>query len=130
MQTGIDMNGYKINSPFFITGYFNKSENSNRICLNGENPLQIIPYDCRLTKISCVFHETVSSIYQFTLILSVYGRGIQKHSFNSTQNNKKQTFTMNVRLSADDFWLIDIYKQGTKLEIDPNWGVFSFVFSQ
>ena len=126
----MDMNGYKINSPFFITGYFNKSENSNRIYLNRENPLQIIPYDCRLTKISRVFHETVSLIYQFTLTLSVYGEGIQKHSFNSTQNNKKQTFTMNVRLSANDFMLIEIYKQGTKLEIDPDWGVFSFVFSQ
>ena len=129
-QTDIDMNNHKINVPQFITGYYKKSKFSSHIFLNGENPLQIIPYDCRLTQISCAFHETKSLNYQFTLILKVYGENIQNQSFNSTQNKKKQNFTMNIQLSTNDFLLIEIYRQGTLFEIEPDWGVFAFHYPQ
>ena len=46
MKTDIDMNGYSINVPFFITGYYKKSESSNRIFLNNVSTYQIIPYNC------------------------------------------------------------------------------------
>ena len=130
MQTDVDMNGYKINSSFFFTGYFNKSKSPTRIFLNGENPLQVIPFDCRLTKISCIFPETRDRNYQFTLNLSLYWGGIRKYSFNSTRNNKNQNFDIDVRFSADDFFVIEMFKKGTRQEIDPDWGVFSFVFFQ
>ena len=56
MNMDLDLNGNSINAPFFITGYYKKSKNSNRIFLNDVSTYQIIPFDCVLKEIVCHFY--------------------------------------------------------------------------
>ena len=67
METDIDMNGYSINAPFFITGYNKKSKSSNRIFLNDVSTYQIIPFVCILNEIVCYFYTPNNNDYQITL---------------------------------------------------------------
>jgi len=64
METDTDMNNHKIYVPQFITSYYNKSKHHNRIFLNGLNPFQITPYNCKLSEISCYFYDEQSSDFQ------------------------------------------------------------------
>ena len=60
METDLDMNGHIINGSslkqnFFITGYYKKSQSSNRIYLNNVSCYQIIPFSCTLETINVYF---------------------------------------------------------------------------
>ena len=52
METDIDLNGYSINVPFFMIGYYKKSKSANLIFLNDVSPFQIIPFACILNEIT------------------------------------------------------------------------------
>ena len=94
METDIDMKNHKINVPQFITGYYDKSKHHSRIFLNGVNLFQIIPYNFRLNEISCYFYEEQSSDFQITLKVRSSGQTSHEKSFNSTQNERRQNFTI------------------------------------
>ena len=67
MQTDIDMNGYKINSPFVVTGFYDKTKNKSHVFLNGGIPFQIIPLDCHLIGISSYIHPSSRLDFRYTL---------------------------------------------------------------
>ena len=74
METDINLNGYSINTPFFITGYYKKSKSSNRLFLNDVSTYQIIPFDCVLKEIVCYFYTLNNNDYQITLNVRSSGK--------------------------------------------------------
>ena len=66
MQTDIDLNGYKINSPFFITGFYDIGKHKRNVYLNG-GPFIIIPFDCHLIRISSYIVIPPGLDYRYTL---------------------------------------------------------------
>ena len=97
METDTDMNNHKINVPQFITGYYNKSKHHNRIFLNGVNPLQIVPYNCRLNEISCYFYENQSSDFQINLKVRSDGQASMKNHL--TQHKMKGSKILQLTLN-------------------------------
>ena len=67
METDLDLNGYSINVPFFITGYYKKSKSSDRLFLIDVSTYQIIPYNCILNEIVCYFYTPNNNDYRITL---------------------------------------------------------------
>ena len=109
METDIDLNGYSINVPFFITGYYKKSKSSNLIFLNDVSAYQIIPFDCILNEIVCYFPSHESNDYLITLALNNLGLSGQK--LNSSSNNQHQVFVSGFKLSKNDVLFIFISKK-------------------
>ena len=107
METDIDLNGYSINVPFCITGYFDKSKSPNRLFLNDVSTYQIIPFDCILNEI--VYFQSSNGDYLITLTLNNSGRSGQK--LNSSSNNQHQVFVSGFKFSKNDVLLIYISKK-------------------
>ena len=70
-----------------------------------------------MTEISCYFYETQSSDFQITLNVRSSGQKSNNESLNSTQNARRQNFPMNIQLSKNDIFWIEIYKQGTRVRL-------------
>ena len=52
--------------PFFITAYFKKSKYPTRLFMNDVSTYQNIPYDCRLSEISCYFYDLQNLDFRIT----------------------------------------------------------------
>ena len=115
--------------PSFITAYYKKSKHHSRVFLNDVSSYQIIPYDCRLTEISCYFYDLQNLDFQITLNVRSSGKKSNNELLNSSQNARRQNFPMNIQLSKNDILWIEIYKQGTRKQIKQDEAVFTFVFS-
>ena len=108
METDLDLNGYSINAPFFMAGYFDKSKRPNYVFLNDVIPYQIIPCDCILNEITAFFPQHESNDYQITLRLR--GQNNDQRS-NSSSNQRMQVFNSGINLSKNDVLWINIYKK-------------------
>ena len=117
------------NKPFFITAYYKKSKDPARLFMNEVSTYQIIPYDCRLTEISCYFYDLQNLDFQITLNIKVAGKKSINELFNSTENARRQNFSININLSKNDILWIEIYKKGTTSYLQQDEAVFSIVFS-
>ena len=109
MNTDIDLNGHSINTPFFITGYYHKSQSYNRIFLNYLSSYQIIPFDCTLNEIVAYFGSEASN-YQVSLWLYITGKSNINQTLNSTSNDRSQVFASGINLSKNDILMIKISK--------------------
>ena len=108
MQTDLDMNGYKVNSPFVVTGFYNKTKNKSHVFLNGGIPFQIIPFDCHLIGISSHIHPSSRLGFRYTLQMKNSGSlGITK---DATQNVSKNHIVLNERLEKEDVVSFDIFR--------------------
>ena len=116
------------NKPFFITAYYKKSKDPARLFMNEVSTYQIIPYDCRLTDISCYFYGTQTD-YSITLKIKSLGSKTVNQSLNSSKNARRQNFQLDIQLAKNDILWIEIYKQGSNTPISQDEGVFSIVFS-
>ena len=115
--------------PSFITAYYKTLKHHSRVFLNDVSSYQIIPYDCRLTEISCYFYDLQNLDFRITLNVRSSGKKSNNELLNSSQNARRQNFPMNIQLSKDDILWIEIYKQGTRKQIKQDEAVFTFVFS-
>ena len=75
----MNMNGHSINTPFFVTGYYHKSQSYNRIFLNNLSSYQIIPFHCILNEIVAYFGSVHASNYQVSLWLYITGKSNINH---------------------------------------------------
>ena len=128
METDIDLNGHSINTPFFITGYYQKSKSSNRIFLNDVSTYQIIPFDCVLKEIVCYFYTLNNNDYQITLNVRSSGKSRNNQILNSSLNDRRQVFSSGINLSKNDVLWIDINKKNTDEVITHDEAVFAFSF--
>ena len=129
MNMDLDLNGNSINAPFFITGYYKKSKNSNRIFLNDVSTYQIIPFDCVLKEIVCYFYTLNNNDYQITLNVRNSGKSRNNQTLNSTLNDRRQVFSSGINLSKNDVLWIDINKKNTDEVITHDEAVFAFSFT-
>ena len=129
MNTNYDINTTILhNKTFFITSYYKKTKDSTRLFVNEVSSYQIIPYDCRLTEISCYFYGSQTD-YSITLKIKSLGSKTINQSLNSTKNARRQNFSLDIKLAKNDILWIEIYKQGSNNPILQDEGVFSIVFS-
>ena len=105
--------------PFFVTAYFKKSKYPTRLFMNNVSTYQNIPYDCRLSEISCYFYDLQNLDFRITLNVRING----KITTNKMQGD-------NIQLSKNDILWIEIFKKGTRKEIIQDEAVFSIVFFQ
>ena len=97
--------------------------------MNEVSNFQIIPYDCRLTGISCYFDDLVNTDFRITLNIRSSGKKSNNVSLNSSKNESVQNFPSDIQLSKNDILWIKIYKQGTRTQIKQDEVVFGIVFS-
>ena len=105
METDIDLNGYSINVPFFMIGYYKKSKSANLIFLNDVSPFQIIPFACILNEITAFFPSPKSDDNRFTLNVSSIAKNNINQTLNSSSN--ENIFSSGINLSKYD--VMDIY---------------------
>ena len=129
MNMDLDMNGYSINTPFFITGYYKKSKSSNRIFLNDVSTYKIIPFDCVLKEIVCYFYTPNNNDYQITLNVRSSGKSRNNQTLNSSSNDRRQVFSSGINLSKNDVLWIDINKMNTDEVITHDEAVFGLTFT-
>ena len=129
MDLDLDLNGNSINAPFFITGYYKKSKNSNRIFLNDVSTYQIIPFDCVLKEIVCHFYTLNNNDHQITLNVKSRGKSLNNQISNSSLNDRRQAFSSGINLSKNDVLWIDINKKNTDEVITHDEAVFAFSFT-
>ena len=115
--------------PFFITAYYKKIKNNVLLFMNEVSNFQIIPYDCRLTGISCYFDDLVNLDFRITLNIRSSGKKSNDELLNSSKNESVQNFPIDIQLSKNDILGIKIYKQGTRTQIKQDGVVFGIVFS-
>ena len=115
--------------PFFITAYCKKSKDPARLFMNEVITYQIIPYDCRLTEISCYFYDLKNLDFSIILNIRSAGKRSINELLNSSENVRRQNFPINIQLSKNDILWIEIYKQGSNTPITQDEAVFSIVFS-
>ena len=130
MNMDLDLNGNSINAPFFITGYYKKSKSLNQIFLNDVSTYQIIPFDCVLNEIVCLFYTLNNNDYQITL--NVRNSGKKSHNnqiLNSTVNDRRQVFSSGINLPKNNVLWIDINKKNTDEVITHDEAVFAFSFT-
>ena len=128
MQTDIDINGYKINSPFVVTDLYNKTMNKSHVFWNGGIPFQIIPFDCHLIGISFYIHPSSRLDFRYTLQMKNSGSlGITK---DATQNASKYHIVLNERLEKGAVVSFDIFRLNSQDGPTFSQACFSFVFSQ
>ena len=130
MNMDLDLNGNSINAPFFITGFYKKSKSSNQIFLNDVSTYQIIPFDCVLNEIVCLFYTLNNNDYQITL--NVRNSGKKSHNnqiLNSTVNDRRQVFSSGINLLKNNVLWIDINKKNTDEVITHDEAVFAFSFT-
>ena len=126
METDINLNGYSMNTPFFMTGYFNKNKSLDNIFFNDISFYQIIPYDCVLNEIVCHFPPHRSNDFRITLRLRSQNND---QRLNSTTNARTQTLTSGINLTKNDLLRIDIFKINTSVEIISDHAIFCLKFS-
>ena len=114
---------------FFITAYYKKSKNNVLLFMNEVSNFQIIPYDCRLTGISCYFDDLVDLDFRITLNIRSSGKKSNDEFLHSSKNESVQNFPIDIQLSKNDILWIKIYKQGTRTQIKQDEAVVSIVFS-
>ena len=115
--------------PFFITAYFKKSKDPTRLFMNDVSSYQNIPYDCRLTEISCYFYDLQNLDFRITLDVRINGKITTNKLLNSSENARRQNFPIDIQLSKNDILWIEIFKQGTRRQIIQDETVFTIVFS-
>ena len=106
--------------PFFITAHYKKSKDPARLFMNEVSTYQIIPYDCRLTEISCYFYDLQNLDFRITFNIRSSGKKAISESLNSSENARRQNFPMNIQLSKNNILWIEIYKQGSRTQIHKN----------
>ena len=116
------------NKYFFITAFLKKSKNTTRLFLNEITPYQIIPYKITLNEICCYFFESVSSDYNITLIIKALGSKTVNKKMDSSKNERRQNFPIDIKLEKNDILWIEMYKKDTNTPVDHNNVVFSIVF--
>ena len=116
------------NKPFFITAFYEKSKDPARLFMNEVSTYQIIPYDCRLTEITCYFYDSQNLDFRITLKIRSSGKKSINKSLNSSKNARRQNFPLDILLSKNDILWIEIYKQGSRTPISQDEAVFSIVF--
>ena len=99
--------------PSLITAYYKKSKHHSLVFLNDVSSYQIIPYGCRLTEISCYFYDLQNLDFRISLNVRSSGKKSNNELLNSSQNARRQNFSMNIQLSKNDILWIEIYKKGT-----------------
>ena len=82
--------------------------------MNEVSTYQIIPYDCRLTEISCYFYDLQNLDFRITL---------------NIRKCEETNFPIDIQLSKNDILWIEIFKQGSRTQIKQDEAVFSIVFS-
>ena len=119
MRTDLDMNRYKINSPFFMTGFYDIGKHKSSVYFNGGIPFQIIPFDCHLTGISSYIIAPLLADRRFALKIKNSEDIGETTNINVTENNHKEDVVSFVifRLNSQDG---PAFSQAC----------FSFVFSQ
>ena len=115
--------------PFFITAHFKKSKDPTRLFMNDVSSYQNIPYDCRLSEISCYFYDLQNLDFRITLNIRSSGKKSINELLNSSENARRQNFPIDIQLSKNDILWIEIFKQGTRRQIIQDEAVFSIVFS-
>ena len=115
--------------PFFITSYYKKSKDPTQLFMNEVSSYQIIPYDCRLTEISCYFYDLQNLDFRITLNIRTSGKKSINELLNSSENARRQNFPIDIQLSKNDILWIEIFKQGSRRQIKQDEAVFTFVFS-
>ena len=115
--------------PFFITAYYKKSKDPARLFMNEVSTYQIIPYDWRLTEITCYFYDSQNLDFRITLNIRSVGVKSINELLNSSENVRRQNFPVDIQLSKNDILWIEIYKQGSRTPIKQDEAVFSIVFS-
>ena len=115
--------------PFFITAYYKKSKDPTRLFMNEVSSYQIIPYDCRLTEISCYFYDLQNLDFRITLNIRSSGKKSINELINSSENARRQNFPVDIQSSKNDILWIEIFKQGSRRQIKQDEAVFTFVFS-
>ena len=129
MKTNPNINTIISNTkPFFITAYYKKSKDPARLFMNEVSTYQIIPYDCRLTEISCYFYDSQNLDFRITLNIRSAGKKSINELLNSSENVRRQNFPINIQLSKNDILWIEIYKQGSHTQIKQDEAVFSIAF--
>ena len=129
MNMDLDLNGNSINAPFFITGYYKKSKSLNQIFLNDVSTYQIIPFDCVLNDIVCLFNTLNNNDYQITLNVRNSGKSHNNQILNSTVNDRRQVFSSGLNLLKNDVLWININKKNTDEVITHDEAVFAFSFT-
>ena len=117
MNTNPNINTIITIKPFFITAYYKKSKDPTRLFTNEISSCQIIPYDCRLTEISCYFYDLQNLDFQITLNIRSSGKKSINELLNSSENTKRQNFPIDIQLSKNDILWIEIFKQGFRNQI-------------
>ena len=115
--------------PFLITAYYKKSKDPTRLFMNEVSSYQIIPYDCRLTEISCYFYGLQNLDFRITLNIRSSGKKSINELLNSSENARRQNFPIDIQLSKNDILWIEIFKQESRRQIKQDEAVFSIVFS-
>ena len=130
MNTNPNINTIITNiKPCFITAYYKKSKDPTRLFMNEVSTYQIIPYDCRLTEISCYFYDLQNLDFRIALNIRSSGKKSINELLNSSENVRRQNFPIDIQLSKSDILWIEIYKQGSRTQLKQDEAVFSIVFS-
>ena len=116
------------NKYFFITAFYKKSKETTRLLLNEITSYQIIPYQITLYEISCYFFESVSIDYNLTLVIKALGSKTVNKKINSTKNERRQNFPVNIEFEKNDILWFEVYKKDTNTPIEHNNVVFSITF--
>ena len=130
MKTNPNINTIITNiKPFFITAYYKKSKDPARLFMNEVSTYQIIPYNCRLTEISCYFYNLQNLDFRITLNIRSSGKKSINELLNSSENTRRQNFPIDIQLSKNDILWIEINKQGSRTQLKQDEAVVSIVFS-
>ena len=128
MQADIDLNGYKINSPFFLTGLFDIGKHKSNVFLNGASEI-IIPFDCYLIGISSFIIVPQLVDRRFTLKIK-NSEDLGETVINVTENNQKNHVTWREVFHKGDVVSLNIFKLNSQEGPAFSQATFSFVFSQ
>ena len=132
MNMDLDMNGnslegFSVNSPFFIQGWYEKAKDSHGIYLNPVNEFQIIPFDCVLNKIVCYFVRQIPVVVDYAIDVTLLGSFYQLFRFRS--NSQNMEIDTNVSINKNDLMKIRFpIKENPNLALVDK-AVFAFHFT-
>ena len=122
------LNGYKINSPFSTTGFYDIGKHKSSVYLNG-GPFTIIPFDCHLIGISSYIIVPPLADRRFALKIK-NSEDIGETTINVTENNQKNHVTWREVFHKGDVVSFDIFRLNSQDGPAFSQACFSFVFSQ
>ena len=79
-------------------------------------------------KFLVIFFESVSIDYNLTLVIKALGSKTVNKKINSTKNERRQNFPVNIEIGKNDILWFEVYKKDTNTPIEHNKVVFSIVF--